>query len=93
MKVEGCFVDGYHAETRTIYEFLGCFFHGCSTCYEGSMMHPLASTPMWKLYKETEERIQKFKALGYQVEFIWEHEFAELKKTDDTLKTMDFKVR
>jgi hypothetical protein len=24
-------VDGYCAETKTVYEFLGCFFHGC-TC-------------------------------------------------------------
>lgn len=22
-------VDGYHAPTRTIYEFQGCFFYGC----------------------------------------------------------------
>lgn len=24
-------VDGYCAETRTVYEFLGCYYHGC-TC-------------------------------------------------------------
>ena len=22
-------VDGYCAETKTVYEFLGCFWHGC----------------------------------------------------------------
>jgi hypothetical protein len=22
-------VDGYCAETRTVYEFLGCYYHGC----------------------------------------------------------------
>jgi len=26
-------VDGYCAETNTIYEFHGCFYHGCPTCY------------------------------------------------------------
>ena len=26
-------VDGYHAETRTIYEFHGCLFHGCRSYY------------------------------------------------------------
>jgi len=25
-------VDGYCAETRTVYEFMGCFFHGCVKC-------------------------------------------------------------
>jgi hypothetical protein len=26
-------VDGYDEETNTVYEFLGCFFHGCRKCY------------------------------------------------------------
>ena len=26
-------VDGYDEETNTVYEFQGCFFHGCRTCY------------------------------------------------------------
>jgi len=25
-------VDGYCAETRTVFEFMGCFFHGCKRC-------------------------------------------------------------
>ena len=27
------FVDGYDPITRTVYEFHGCLFHGCRTCY------------------------------------------------------------
>ena len=26
-------VDGYDEETNAVYEFQGCFFHGCRTCY------------------------------------------------------------
>ena len=26
-------VDGFHAPSRTIYEFYGCFYHGCPNCY------------------------------------------------------------
>ena len=26
-------VDGYDEETNTVYEFQGCFFHVCRTCY------------------------------------------------------------
>jgi len=25
-------VDGYCAETRPVFEFVGCFFHGCVKC-------------------------------------------------------------
>ena len=27
------FVDGYDAETNTVYEFHRCFFHGCPNCF------------------------------------------------------------
>lgn len=27
------YVDGYDAITRTVYEFQGCIYHGCRTCY------------------------------------------------------------
>ncbi|XP_062569573.1 uncharacterized protein LOC134231602, partial [Saccostrea cucullata] len=26
-------VDGYQEATRTVYEFYGCYWHGCPTCY------------------------------------------------------------
>ena len=30
-------VDGYCESTNTVYEYNGCFFHGCKECYtEGS---------------------------------------------------------
>ena len=32
---ESLFVDGYDAETKTVYEFHGCFFHGCPKCFPG----------------------------------------------------------
>ena len=27
-------MDGYHPETKTIFQFHGCFWHGCKQCYE-----------------------------------------------------------
>ena len=33
-RIESFYMDGYDESTDTIYEFLGCFFHGCSTCYD-----------------------------------------------------------
>ena len=27
-------VDGYCENTKTIYQFHGCYFHGCSSCYD-----------------------------------------------------------
>ena len=26
-------VDGYHHESKTVFQYHGCYFHGCSACY------------------------------------------------------------
>ena len=50
-------VDGFCQDNKTIYEFNGCFWHGCSKCYD-------CNTPCWRngdlksmgdLYLETVE--------------------------------------
>jgi hypothetical protein len=35
IQIMGHFVDGYCAETKTIYQFHGCFYHSCKKCYDG----------------------------------------------------------
>lgn len=57
------------------------------------MIHPLSATPMWKLRKETMERIKFFETSGYAVKYIWEHEFEDMKKANNDLKNIDLKVR
>ena len=32
------FVDGFNAETRTVYEYHGCLCHGCKQCFPSSVM-------------------------------------------------------
>ena len=32
-------VDGYDTTTRTVYEFNGCFYHGCPRCFPGQRSH------------------------------------------------------
>ena len=32
-KILGARVDGYHPETKTIFQYHGCFWHGCKQCY------------------------------------------------------------
>jgi len=43
-------VDGYDCETKTMYEFYGCFFHGCPRCYNKDAFNPLARKLMHELY-------------------------------------------
>ena len=72
-------VDGYCKETRTIYEFLGCLWHGCPKCHP-DRERPLAKTneTAQLLYAKTMNRLRHLESLGYAVVSIWEHEFRDL---------------
>ncbi|XP_035234223.1 uncharacterized protein LOC118206055 isoform X2 [Stegodyphus dumicola] len=40
-RIAGISVEGFCEETQTVYQFQGCFFHGCSSSYDGDVIHPL----------------------------------------------------
>ena len=46
-------VDGWCAETRTAYQFHGCYFHGCTNCYEPQETNALNGKTMAKLLEDT----------------------------------------
>ena len=72
-------VDGYCRETNEVFEYLGCFWHGCPSCM------PNRHTPIGKTtetlqgrYEETMARLQKLKDAGYNVVSIRGCEFRKL---------------
>ena len=48
-------VDGWCAETRTAYQFHGCYFHGCTNCYEPQETNALNGKTMAKLLEDTQK--------------------------------------
>ena len=83
------FVDGYCHDTRTVYEFQGCFTHGFPTCYpnrhEPHVRH--FDRTMQDVYEATQQKIQRLKELGYTVVQMWECEWARLKDTSSDIRT------
>ena len=73
-------VDGYDPITRTVYEFNGCYFHGCSDCEKDQ--DELGKER--KMHTKTKEKYLRLK--GYNMRIIWEHEFKSQKKSDVQLK-------
>ena len=67
-------VDGYCAETRTIYEFLGCYYHDCK-CQPLRDVKRLTSGETAERYEQTLARIEQLKSAGYSVKIQWECEF------------------
>ena len=49
-------VDGWCANTRTAYQFHGCYFHGCTNCYEPQETNALIKR--WPNFWKTQRRTQ-----------------------------------
>ena len=67
-------VDGYCAETRPIYEFLGCYCHGCM-CQPFRDRETKNKGTLAERYERTMSRIEQITRAGYQVKLQWECEF------------------
>jgi hypothetical protein len=76
-------VDGYCAETRTVYEFLGCYYHGCKCLPFRDVKTLTSGETLAERYEQTLARIELLKRAGYNVKVQWECEFEEV----DDLKT------
>lgn len=68
-------VDGYDESTKTIYQFHGCYFHGCNTCFDSLTVNKLNQCRMKDLYINTQKIETLIKKAGFNLITIWEHEF------------------
>ena len=64
--------DGYCKETKTVYEFLGCWYHGCPECYSPEKTHSWKQVPMKELYQEFIKRKEVFEKNGFIMIYKWE---------------------
>ncbi|PJB09687.1 MAG: hypothetical protein CO120_08765 [Gammaproteobacteria bacterium CG_4_9_14_3_um_filter_38_9] len=68
-------VDGYDSETNTVYEFLGDYWHGHPNWYlKLNGINANNKIPFVVLFKQTKERFDKIKNLGYNVIYVWEND-------------------
>jgi predicted nucleic acid-binding Zn-ribbon protein len=73
-KIGSYHVDGYNAATREVYEFEGCFFHGCLACYpDRSKLNSVSGHTYRNLLYRTLQRGQYIREQGYTVVVMWEH--------------------
>ena len=74
-------VDGYDQAKRTVYEFDGCFWHGCPSCFpQRHEPHPrhLGKT-MADVCQEREEKHRLLREAGYRVVSMWECQWKRLR--------------
>ncbi|XP_046377429.2 uncharacterized protein LOC124149724 [Haliotis rufescens] len=83
-------VDGYDPATGTIYEFMGCFWHGCQTCHKTRRgePHPVLGTSLGARYTDTRYRLSLLSQHPEvkRIVTLWEHEFTKMQWEDSALR-------
>jgi len=69
-----CSVDGYCPETRKIYVFFGCYFHG-HTCLPFRDVNTTSGDTIADRYERTMSRLEQITRSGYVVKVQWECDF------------------
>jgi len=69
-------VDGFCLETRTVYDFLGCYYHD-HTCHPYRDVCTMQGDTLAEGYESTMVRIEQITRACNQVEVHWECEFDE----------------
>ena len=80
-------VDGFCPDTNTCYNFHGCYYHGCSSCYNPLTVNRVNKYTMKFLAERTRTIEDAIKAAGYTLVTIWEHEFDQNKEMKNTTLT------
>ena len=73
--------DGYDKETNTIFEYQGCFYHGCFICYKNrNSQNTLIKKTHKKLLFNTIKKTSHCLKEKYNYYCIWEHEWVNFIK-------------
>ena len=67
-------VDGYCKTNNTIYQFHGCFWHGCNKCFDPNTKNKSNGKSMKVLYETTLYWTNYLKEKGYNVIEMWSHD-------------------
>lgn len=70
---------------NTVFEYHGCLWHGCPSCYKPDYINVFNKLPMDELYKKTIIKDNIIRDLGYNLVIIWECEFKRLIKSQDSI--------
>ena len=80
-------VDGFHAQTQTVYQFHGCYWHGHDCALnQGKEFNEKRKKPMAELREETKANTEYIRSKRYNVVEMYECEWRDMKRTNHELQ-------
>ena len=80
-------VDGLNAQTQSVYQFHGCYWHGHDCALNrGKGFNEKRNKPMSELLEETRTNTEYIHSKGYRVVEMWECEWRQMKRTNRELQ-------
>jgi len=84
-------VDGYCPETKVVYEFFGCYYHG-HTCQPFRDIKTMSGDTLVERYERTMSRLEQITRAGYQVKVKWECEFDNAGIVNQKLELLTYPI-
>lgn len=79
--------DAMDVEGRTVYEFLGCFWHGCKDCHpDQDTVNENLGASYKALHDTVDAKHAYYTKHGFRCEFMWECKFKQLKASNPDLQ-------
>jgi len=82
----GSKVDGFNQESNAVYQFHGCFWHGCPKCYNDDTINNINHKTMGDLYEKTKEKSRQIIDAGFNLTEKWECEWVKSKDYRSVIK-------
>ena len=80
-------VDGFNAQTQTVYQFHGCYWHGHDCALNrGKEFNEKRKKPMAEIREETRANTEYIRSKGYNVVEMYECQWREMKRTNRELR-------
>ena len=89
VRIAGHLMDGYHVSTNTIYDFNGCLWHECRSCFPRQTQTSKVNLDRTfaELREATTDKEMTLRSTGHSLTIIWECEWDSMPKFDPELST------
>jgi hypothetical protein len=88
VKIGKYYVDGFDKASNTVYEYYGCFFHGCKNCFSGELRNPDTNKRLIQSYTETMLREKWLRSQNYKVVTMWGCDWLKVKQKNSSVKAL-----